>query len=155
MPINKVSLEKKPTQRFDWQVDDLFIVANWQNNTSIAHSFGDELYEIIGTEKQPLAYSELTQLNVDVDALYLAGQLGVKKGDEYIFYRDTFESYDDSYYEEPPQSRGFSFANEVLDTENRKTLAQQDSTPYKVDPEAVPPLDNGEDDGGAYGASNS
>ena len=136
MPINKVSKEVEPERRFKWSNDDKFVVANWQNNTTIAHFVGEDLYEIIGTEKEPVTFRELKKFDVDVDALFVAGQLGVEKDGQYVFYKDTYEQYDDTYYEEPVNQRGFSFQNGGLDTDKRNHQPY-DEKPNVINPNAV------------------
>ena len=144
MPVIKVSKEQEEPKRFKWAADDKFVVANWQNNTTIAHFVGDELFEIVGTEKEPVTYKELRQYSVDVDAFFMAGQLGVFREGNYVFYKDTYEQFDDSYFEEPPQVRGFSYQNRVLHDEKRIHKVE-DEKPNVIDPAAVPVIQPGDE----------
>ena len=139
MPVIKVSKNEDVDKRFKWKNEDEFVVANWQNNTTLAHFVGEELYEIIGTEKEPVTYKEMKDLGVDVDALYVAGQLGVKVDGNFVFYKDTYEQYDDTYYDEPVNTRGFSFQNGRLETDNRNHQPY-DEKPIVVNPGAVSEL---------------
>jgi hypothetical protein len=154
MPINKVSREAEVEKKFKWNKDDKFVVANWQNNTTIAHFVGDELYEIIGTENDPVTYAELRKYDVDVDSFYMAGQLGVFRDGQYVFYKDTYEQYDDTYYDEPLGMRGFSTQNGTLATDNRQHNVY-DEKPIVVNPNAVAEVSPVDNIRGKYAADNN